>query len=406
MGNYIGKICPFCKTEIKEEDNVKVCPACNIPHHSGCWEENKGCSSPNCSQHNTLEGEPATGVEQNAIMTEKKCTICGAIFNDGDLFCPSCGNNTAVTHEANRSIEEFNRNITNAKKKKKRFLTIWLPIIVCAVIAGIVVSWFLYFAPNAKYQEAKEMYTNGDYESAISLFKELGGFKDSEEQIINCENAIKQEKYDDAIKLFENNNHFDAIEILLSLEGFSDSESKIAEIKNDYLSDAQIAYALISRGYDLDKVLGGCVYNTLLYTDLYDADISTAMSRLYSGSSYMVYYYWSRYANGYTYVVDADTAQAFENSLSIANQNMSALELIMLELKHAPEEYKKLYSSLNELYKKYEDYHNYINKRPSVAYSTYYSSKDTKEKSVDNAISNVKKQNSKITSKVSEYKWD
>ena len=44
MENYIGKICPFCKTEIKEGDTVKVCPACNIPHHESCWEENKGLS--------------------------------------------------------------------------------------------------------------------------------------------------------------------------------------------------------------------------------------------------------------------------------------------------------------------------------------------------------------------------
>lgn len=42
MENYIGKICPFCKTEITEADTVKVCPACNIPHHESCWQENHG----------------------------------------------------------------------------------------------------------------------------------------------------------------------------------------------------------------------------------------------------------------------------------------------------------------------------------------------------------------------------
>ena len=31
MEDYIGKICPFCKTEIKEGDSVKACPACGIP---------------------------------------------------------------------------------------------------------------------------------------------------------------------------------------------------------------------------------------------------------------------------------------------------------------------------------------------------------------------------------------
>ena len=30
MEDYVGKICPFCKTEIKEGDSVKVCPACGM----------------------------------------------------------------------------------------------------------------------------------------------------------------------------------------------------------------------------------------------------------------------------------------------------------------------------------------------------------------------------------------
>lgn len=41
MENCIGKICPFCKTEIKEEDDVKVCPVCNTAHHADCWEKIK-----------------------------------------------------------------------------------------------------------------------------------------------------------------------------------------------------------------------------------------------------------------------------------------------------------------------------------------------------------------------------
>ena len=45
MENYIGKVCPFCKTEIKEGDALKVCPACGIPHDEGCWEEKKGCTT-------------------------------------------------------------------------------------------------------------------------------------------------------------------------------------------------------------------------------------------------------------------------------------------------------------------------------------------------------------------------
>ena len=48
MDEYVGKICPYCKTEIKEGEEVKVCPECGIPHHAACWEENKGCTSCGC----------------------------------------------------------------------------------------------------------------------------------------------------------------------------------------------------------------------------------------------------------------------------------------------------------------------------------------------------------------------
>ena len=50
MEDNIGKICPFCKTEIKDGDTVKICPACGMPHHQACWEENKGCTTFGCSE--------------------------------------------------------------------------------------------------------------------------------------------------------------------------------------------------------------------------------------------------------------------------------------------------------------------------------------------------------------------
>lgn len=82
MENYIGKICPFCKTEIKEEDAIKVCPACGLPHHEACWEENKGCTTFGCSeQHYEAQGTNPTDV----------CPNCGTPLGDGQAFCPKCG---------------------------------------------------------------------------------------------------------------------------------------------------------------------------------------------------------------------------------------------------------------------------------------------------------------------------
>lgn len=82
MENYIGKTCPYCKTEIKEGEEIKVCPACGIPHHIGCWEENKGCTTFGCAeQHYEAQGTNPTEV----------CNKCGALLGDGQAFCPKCG---------------------------------------------------------------------------------------------------------------------------------------------------------------------------------------------------------------------------------------------------------------------------------------------------------------------------
>lgn len=49
MEEYVGKICPFCKTEIAADDEVMICPACNTPHHKSCRDENKVCTAFGCS---------------------------------------------------------------------------------------------------------------------------------------------------------------------------------------------------------------------------------------------------------------------------------------------------------------------------------------------------------------------
>ena len=82
MDEYVGKICPYCKTEIKEGEEVKVCPECGIPHHAACWEENKGCTTFGCKEQHYEE--------QHTNPTDV-CPNCGTPLGDGQAFCPKCG---------------------------------------------------------------------------------------------------------------------------------------------------------------------------------------------------------------------------------------------------------------------------------------------------------------------------
>lgn len=45
---YIGKICPYCKTAFVEGDEIVQCSACEMPHHKDCWIENQGCTTFGC----------------------------------------------------------------------------------------------------------------------------------------------------------------------------------------------------------------------------------------------------------------------------------------------------------------------------------------------------------------------
>lgn len=49
MRDYIGKICPYCKTAFTPEDDVVMCSACEMPHHKDCWIENRGCTTFGCT---------------------------------------------------------------------------------------------------------------------------------------------------------------------------------------------------------------------------------------------------------------------------------------------------------------------------------------------------------------------
>lgn len=159
MEEYIGKICPFCKTEIKSGDAVKVCPACCIPHHESCWEENKGCTTFGCSeQHYEPQGTnpmdvcpkcgvvlgdgqefcPKCGTPKNALKPNV-CGKCGAELQEGQEFCPKCGQKVGLAVDTNvtTAISHFNSGVEKKNKKK-----VIIPVIITVVAFAIIAVLF------------------------------------------------------------------------------------------------------------------------------------------------------------------------------------------------------------------------------------------------------------------------
>lgn len=109
MNDYTGKICPFCKTEFKPNDDIVVCSECDMPHHKDCWIENQGCTTFGCLGTIKAADNSATTVTTSYMNYEEAnspsstgivyCTKCGAQNSATSAFCSKCGNKLAATVE-------------------------------------------------------------------------------------------------------------------------------------------------------------------------------------------------------------------------------------------------------------------------------------------------------------------
>ena len=159
MEGYIDKTCPFCKTAITEEDSVKICPVCGIPHHQECWEENSGCTTFECSEQHY---KPQDGAESDVcekcgasmnkgqafcsrcgapkrVPAQNACTECGATLQDGQAFCPVCGHKVGLTVDprVTASIGKIN---AVSKRKKTLIIGIASAAVLIIVILLLVLA--------------------------------------------------------------------------------------------------------------------------------------------------------------------------------------------------------------------------------------------------------------------------
>lgn len=149
------------------------------------------------------------------------------------------------TQKANKDVERISDLIKERNQKCKMLKNTPEPkkakdnsgvkhTAVAAGIIGVLASASLIVCfivvPTNTYNTAKELYEKHQYEKAIAVFKELNGFKDSNEMINTCETSIKDEKYNEAKSLFENKKYDEAIKMFKELDTFKDSKDMIENI--------------------------------------------------------------------------------------------------------------------------------------------------------------------------------
>lgn len=283
----IGKVCPFCKTEIKDGDEVIVCPACGIPHHKGCWEENKGCTTFGCKeQHYEAQGTnptdvcpncgatlgdgqmfcPKCGVPKGGV-TSNVCGKCGTELQEGQEFCPKCGQKAGliVDTNVNSAINQFNEtlNKTNEKKKKKSKV---LPIVLAIVLLVVGVGgYFTYSTIQEKNKEEAIATYVSNAKTFCSDILTAGG------KMETIGNKIQSNWH---TYIYDNGYYYkiyDSIEDAV-YSAQKDQSSNISAVESSK-SEIESLYSKLLKvpnGSDLDEVKSAVqdLYNA--YTDMYD----------------------------------------------------------------------------------------------------------------------------------------
>lgn len=103
-----------------------------------------------------------------------------------------------------------------------------------------------------KYLNAISLLSEGKYEEALSIFVALDGYKESEQKITECNDAIAEEKYSEAIALANEGKYKDAILLFDEVGDYKDA----AELRRKYaLLACEAGDVIIFGAYEQDNNL-------------------------------------------------------------------------------------------------------------------------------------------------------
>ncbi len=135
------------------------------------------------------------------------------------------GSKSTIVPKGFSYVEVSNMPATTKKKTGKKAL-IWAISVV--VIAVVVTVCFLFVIPEVKYQQACDELEKGSLTSAMELFEELNGYKDSNEMILEV-------KYQQACDKLKNGALTAAMELFEELDVYKDSDEMVLESKYRYV---------------------------------------------------------------------------------------------------------------------------------------------------------------------------
>lgn len=144
-----------------------------------------------------------------------KCPECGKEVSDTAKTCIHCGYVLKPESEEPRIQKKAKKTVN------KKVLLIIPAIIIVAAIATLLI-FKNSVIPGKKYKLAEEALESKDYDGAAIQFAELGGYKDSEQRVLEC-------KYQKGMALLTKKDFSAAIDTFTELGDYDDAKIRIQE---------------------------------------------------------------------------------------------------------------------------------------------------------------------------------
>lgn len=213
--------CPECGREVSSE--ADHCPNCGYPVIKMKDLASKSDSGSGDGE-SVVEGNPSKPDEKENTLAQNDSTSEPNNTDQADK-----GQSVIVDDKKNNSAE------TPKKKKNKKTVGIVIGIIAAAVVIGIIA--YFSTANLRAYNNADNAYTSGDYNTALTVFTQLGDYKDSA-------NRAKECIYKIAIQEYEAEDFQKALEDFKSISDYKDASDQAADCEYQLSTDGQFFRAL------------------------------------------------------------------------------------------------------------------------------------------------------------------
>lgn len=120
MINYTGSICPICKKDFTEDDDIVVCPECGTPYHKNCYSSIGHCMFQD--KHGQYEYQIKNN--ENTASDDKVnetliCPYCSSKNPISSKICSKCGSPLSQNKNVKSSYQNINTPFSSFNKINK-----------------------------------------------------------------------------------------------------------------------------------------------------------------------------------------------------------------------------------------------------------------------------------------------